>query len=203
MSASTRLPRVAPAACLVMSALLACDRASEPQATPTPSTGTVIDHTPAAAANPSEPPLTGFDKTFATSAAQGGLFEIEAGKLGRDKASDPAVKDFARRLVEDHRAAKDKLLRIAARHNLTLPGTLPAATQKELDTLARLSGAGFDRQFMQEVGLKDHESDIALFEQAAKEAASDNLREFAKSTLPALRDHLSTATRLPASSGKS
>src|SRR2546423_400842 len=81
-------------------------------------------------------------------------------------------------------ATNDKLKSIASSHTETLPTSLPADMQKELDKLSKLSGAAFDKEFIQMVGMKDHKTDIALFEKASKEAKSDDLREFAKSTLP-------------------
>jgi putative membrane protein len=152
--------------------------------------------TPAPVA-PSLAPLSAFDKSFATKALEGGLFEVEVGKLARDQASDPAVKAFAQKLVEDHSAANDKLRQIATSHDFGLPATLPADKQKELDRLAKLSGAAFDKEFVQLAGLKDHKADIALFEKASREASSDDLREFAKAALPTLQQHLSSAGKLP------
>ncbi len=159
--------------------------------------GAIVANAPTAALAPAGTPLTGFDKTFVTSAAEGGMFDVEVAKLAQDKASDPAVKDFARKLVDDHSAANDKLRQLATSHDLALPGTLPADKRKELDKLAKLSGAAFDRQFIQRVGLKDHRSDIALFEKASRDAKSDDLRAFAKASLPTLHEHLSAAQKLP------
>src|SRR5438105_5887 len=163
------------------------------------SPGAMVATNPTASVNPSAgaTPLAGFDKTFVTKAAEGGMFEVEVGKLAKDKASDQAVKDFGQKLVDDHGAANDKLKSIASSHNETLPTSLPPDMQKALDKLSKLSGAAFDKEFIQMVGMKDHKTDIALFEKASKEAKSDDLREFAKNTLPTLHQHLSTATKLP------
>lgn len=164
------------------------------------SPGSMVTNSPTAAVSPSGggAPLSGFDKTFVTKAAEGGMFEVEVGKLARDKGTDQAVKDFGQKLVDDHGAANDKLKSIASNHNETLPSSLPPDKQKELDRLSKLSGAAFDRELIQSVGLKDHKTDIALFEKASRDAKSDDLRDFAKSTLPTLHQHLSTATKLPA-----
>ena len=161
------------------------------------SPGAMVANSPTAAVNPSGTPLTGFDKTFATNAVEGGMFEVEVGKLAKDKASDPAVKDFGQKLVDDHSAANDKLRQIATSHNLALPASLPADKQKELDKLAKLSGKAFDKEFVQMVGMKDHQHDIAQFEKASREAKADDLRAFAKDALPTLHQHLSTASKLP------
>ena len=198
-------------------ALTACQRNAETSTAPPVSTDTMASSTPPAntaapgamvannppaavtpaAVIPSPAPLSAFDKSFATTALEDGLFEVEVSKLARDQASDPTVKAFAQKLIEDHGAANDKLRQIATSHDFGLPATLPADKQKELDKLAKLSGAAFDREFVQLVGLEDHKADIALFEKASREANSDDLREFAKGALPTLQQHLSSAGKLP------
>ena len=155
----------------------------------------LIANSPTAAINPAAP-LSGPDEAFAVKAIEAGLFDAEAGKLALDKASDPALKDFARKLVEQHSAANDRLRRIATRHNLALPASLPDDKRKQLDDLARLSGAAFEREFVRLVGLQDHAAEIALFEKASREAVSLELREFASAALPTLHEHQAAAGKL-------
>jgi putative membrane protein len=146
--------------------------------------------------------LPAADQQFVAKAAQGGQFEVEIAKLAADKASDPQVKSFAQMLVDDHTAANDKLRQIASSHNVPLPAALPADKKKEIDQLGKLSGADFDRQFVKTVGIKDHHHDIDEFEKAAKSAKSDDVRDFAQSTLPTLKKHLAAAEKLPMGGGK-
>jgi len=47
-------------------------------------------------------------------------------------------------------------------------------------------------------GIKDHRHDIDEFEQASKNAKSDDVKNFAQSTLPTLKKHLDAAEKLPA-----
>ena len=133
-------------------------------------------------------------------AAEDGMFEVEIAKVAATKATDPAVKSFAQRLVDDHTAANDKLRQIAASHNITLPASMPASKQKDIDRLNKLSGAQFDREFIQMVGIKDHKTDIDMFEKISKDAKASDLRDFAQSTLPTLREHLAQAQKLPGKS---
>jgi len=48
--------------------------------------------------------------------------EINAGKLAQQKANDPAVKDFAKMLVDDHTKADQQVTDVAKRANVTLGG---------------------------------------------------------------------------------
>jgi putative membrane protein len=143
-------------------------------------------------------PLTNAEQEFVTKAAEGGMFEVEIGKMAAAKAVDPAVKSFGQMLADDHGAANDKLKQIASAHNVPLPAALPSDKKKELDELSKLSGKDFDKQFVKTVGIKDHHHDIAEFEKAARMARSDDVKSFAQSSLPTLQKHLAAAEKLPA-----
>src|SRR4051794_35823757 len=49
------------------------------------------------------------DKTFVKKAAQGGLAEVELGRLATERAASPDVKKFGQRMVDDHSKANDQL----------------------------------------------------------------------------------------------
>jgi len=142
-------------------------------------------------------PLAPADQQFVTKAAEGGMFEVEIGKLAADKAADASVKSFAQMLVDDHSAANDKLRQIASGHNVALPASISDDQKKELDQLSKLSGAQFDKQFVKMVGIKDHHHDIAEFERASKSAQSPDVKDFAVNALPTLKKHLAAAEKLP------
>jgi len=169
--------------------------------TTTPSA--MVGANPPGAVAPSTTPntaLSASETSFVNHAAEDGMFEVEIAKVAATKATDPAVKSFAQRLVDDHTAANDKLRQIAASHNITLPASMPASKQKDIDRLNKLSGAQFDREFIQMVGIKDHKTDIDMFEKISKDAKASDLRDFAQSTLPTLREHLAQAQKLPGKS---
>ena len=86
-------------------------------------------------------------------------------------------------------------------HDLALPASLPDAKKTELEQLAKLSGPEFDRQYVKLVGVQGHHKDIAEFEKASQAAGSPDVREFAQSTLPALKKHLAAAQKLPGAKG--
>lgn len=45
------------------------------------------------------------DRTFMNKAAQGGMAEVELGRLAEQNAQSQDVKDFGKRMIEDHRKA--------------------------------------------------------------------------------------------------
>jgi putative membrane protein len=133
--------------------------------------------------------LSGTDTSFIKSAAQGGMEEVELGKLAAEKASNPDVKSFGQRMVDDHSKANDQLKQLAAQKGVTLSATLSPTKKGEVNKLSKLSGAAFDRTYVSMM-VKDHKKDVAEFEKTSKNAKDADLKGWAAATLPTLQDHL-------------
>src|SRR5437763_31745 len=110
--------------------------------------------------------MTGADSTFMTKATQGGMAEVELGKLAESHAASDKVKEFGRRMVTDHSKANDELKDIASRKGVTLPTSLNAKDQATMDRLSKLNGAAFDRAYMTDM-VKDHRMDVSEFKKEA------------------------------------
>ncbi len=134
----------------------------------------------------------GADNTFVTKAAQGGMAEVELGKLAQQRASNEAVKDFGKRMETDHSKANEQLKTIAVNKGITVPTTLNAKDQATMDKLSKLNGAAFDRAYMEDM-VKDHRMDIAEFQKEANSGDDRDVKAFASTTLPTLQDHLKVA----------
>jgi putative membrane protein len=130
------------------------------------------------------------DSRFIEQAAKGGHNEVEFGRMGVEKATNPEVKAFAQRLVDDHTKANQELMELAKQKNVTLPTTYPKDTA--LDHLSKLSGAAFDKEFVR-MAIADHQKDIALFERQATSGTDPDVKAWANKTLPTLRAHLDQA----------
>ena len=191
-------------------ALVACDRGDRSEtarvarsvpAAPDPDMTIARNPTGSAGVAP-HIPLPTADTEFVSRAAEDGLFDAEAARLAAEKASDPALRDFAQMLVEDRTVANDRLRQLATAHNLALEASLPDERKAEIDRLARLSGAEFDRVFVEQIGVRDLHRAILDFDRASHEARSDEVRSFARSTLPTLHKHLAAAGTLPNDKGK-
>src|SRR5436309_1341649 len=89
--------------------------------------------------------VSGADARFLQKAAADGLAEVELGQIGTDKAMRDEVKQFATRMVADHRKANEDLMELAASKGVQLPTEVDAKHRKVLDKLRGLSGPDFDR----------------------------------------------------------
>jgi len=137
----------------------------------------------------------GGDEDFVKKAAVAGMTEVQASKLAVEKSTDPLVKRFAQRMIEDHTKAGEGLKAAAAREGLSVPSDMDAAHEQVVDKLKGLSGAEFDKAYKAQM-LKDHEEAVALFQGEAKEAAQSPVDKFAAETLPTLQMHLKMAREL-------
>ena len=129
---------------------------------------------------------------FAKKAAVGGMAEVELGKVASEKASNPRVKEFGEKMVADHTKANAALKAAASKEGITLPTSIDAHEQHEMNEIKNLSGADFDKKYMAEM-VEDHKKDVREFEEAAKKDPNSEVGRFAQQTLPTLREHLQMA----------
>jgi putative membrane protein len=129
---------------------------------------------------------------FATNAAQGGMAEVELGRLATQRGGDAAVREFGARMIADHSRANAELKSIAAEKGIQLPGEVNSEQKSEMEKLSKMSGAEFDKEYMSAM-LEDHETDVKDFETQAKDGNVPEIKAFAGKTLPTLQQHLQMA----------
>jgi putative membrane protein len=132
------------------------------------------------------------DQTFVMDVAKGGTAEVELGKLAQDKAASPEVKNFAKRMVDDHTKANDELQTLAKNKNISLPTDLDAKDKALRDRLSKLSGAAFDRAYMNAM-VSDHRKVVAEFKRESTAGKDPEVKAFASKTLPTIEEHLKLA----------
>jgi len=137
--------------------------------------------------------LTSNDRKFMEKAASGGMAEVKLGQLAMDKATSPTVKEFAKRMVDDHGKANDELKEIATKKNFPMPTDLTTKDKATYDKLAKLTGDSFDKAYMDAM-VKDHDTDVKEFQHEAKLTGADpDLKAFAEKTVKVLEEHKSMA----------
>ena len=137
-------------------------------------------------------PLNDEVAKFAVKAADGGMMEVELGKMAEEKGTSKGVKDFGAMMVKDHTKANDELKGLAASKNITLPAAVGDDMQKHIDDLSKKTGKDFDKDYI-DMMVSDHKEDIDLFEDAAKNSKDSAFKKFAVKTLPTLYKHLGAA----------
>jgi putative membrane protein len=108
------------------------------------------------------------------------------------KSGSDQVKQFGTRMVDDHSKANDDLKQVASSKGIPLPSALDSEHKSKMAKLEKLSGAQFDRAYMDDM-VSDHKKDVAEFEKQAKSGNDADIKGFASKTLPTLQQHLSLA----------
>lgn len=127
--------------------------------------------------------------------------EVEIGTMAQTKATDPQVRQFARRLVTEHRALKTEVTAAAQRLNIT-----PAMPSDDEDLVedhqegmrdlnAKARGREFDEDFLEhQIGM--HKKVLDEIEDALGRNRNPELRSLLEQARTGIRGHLTTAEEL-------
>ena len=132
---------------------------------------------------------------FMTEAAQGGMAEVELGRLAQKQAQNAEVKSFAQKMIQDHSNANTELKQLAAKKSVTLPTDVGAMHKATMDKLSKLSGAEFDKAYI-EGQVTDHLRSVALFQNQADNGPDAESKLLAAKNLPNLKMHLEMAQKI-------
>lgn len=134
------------------------------------------------------------DRRFLTDAIKGDNSEIVLGRLAMQRGNSNGVRDFGHALVRDHKKAKIAADPVAKELGLQPSREITPEAEKERKKLLGLSGADFDKEFVDYM-VKDHKDDIKEFREQA-EKGDDTTSNLARNTIPGLKKHLQIAERL-------
>lgn len=142
------------------------------------------------------------DKDFITETGKAGKAEVEVAQDAIQHATNPDVKAFAQKLVDDHTKANNDLAQLAASKGVTLPSEIEGKMKEAKERLMKLTGKNFDQAFVKQMA-DDHTHLIKEFEETSKRTDIDaDLKKWIDNSLPVLRDHLAKAKSLQSAVGK-
>jgi len=134
---------------------------------------------------------TAFIRTAVSDAAT----EIRAGELALDRAESSEVRDFAERLIREHRSIRDDATEVAADFDVDAPQEPRDEDEVALiDDLDEMNGDDFDETYIRAFVL-DQRVTIADYESASANM-DDGVADFANRHLDTLRDQLEDAEEL-------
>lgn len=133
---------------------------------------------------------------FVDNAAEGGITEVEAGKLALEKSSSADVKTFAKHMIADHTQANQELVALAKKLDIEVPDDA-ALTDKAKKAILELRDESFDQAYANNQ-VAAHEKTVDLFKKEAVSSDNAELKAFAIKTLPTLEVHLKMAKELQA-----
>jgi putative membrane protein len=128
--------------------------------------------------------------------AHANLAEIETGKLAMDKATDPKLKEFAKMMVDDHTKALGDVQQLAQSKNVTLPTDPDVKHKAAMTKLKVMSGGMFDKSYIKNAGVGDHQSTEKLLKKTQASAKDADVKALATKMLPVVQAHLKHAQDL-------
>lgn len=140
------------------------------------------------------------DPLFVQSAAQSNIYEIGASRLAVESAQSQEVKDFAQKIIDDHTKSTAQLIQVTQDLGIRPTADNTDAQQLMLNYLGTLEGAEFETAYLEQQVVA-HEAAVGLFEIALATVQEQQLKAFAKQTLPVLEEHLQMAQELMQASG--
>lgn len=141
------------------------------------------------------------DTKYLEKTAQGTMAEVKMGEMAQKQASDERVKQFGKRMVDDHGKDLQNVRDLASQKHVTLPDAPNKEQSKEADKLAKLSGAAFDKEYVK-YEAKDHKDDVKENARTMKSAADPDVKKFASAEYQTVSAHKKTIDELNAQLGK-
>lgn len=143
--------------------------------------------------------MTSTTQGFVTAAATSDMYEVAAGKIALQRASSPAVKAFAQKMIDAHTETTTKLKGILSANNIkvTPPASVDNRRQGMLDNLRGASKADFDNRYITQQVAAHKEAGI-LMRGYAKDGDSAAIKAFASETSHHVAEHLAMAEKLDA-----
>lgn len=143
------------------------------------------------------PALQQVSAQFVNFAAASDRFEIDSSRLAERAAASPAVKGFARMMIDGHLASTRKLKAIVAEQALPHPldPGLKGEQQAVIDELREKRGADFDEAYL-EAQVTAHQKTLASLKEYSGTADNAALKAFADELIPTVAAHLDAARKL-------
>lgn len=132
------------------------------------------------------------DQDFVAAAAVANRFEIQSAELALARAGDAKLKEFARMMLTDHKAALQELEAAAKEAGVAMP-TEPALDQSHATKIAALESrkdsTNFDQAYRTDQ-MHAHQQAVTLLEMYQRTGTKNSLRVWATKTLPVVKKHL-------------
>jgi putative membrane protein len=123
--------------------------------------------------------------------------EIQLARMATKKASSPAVKQLAQKLVAEHTKNRQEVMALAKKMNVSLTpqsggSVTPVDSAAVPSDLRTASGAQFDKAFVEQQ-ISDHESNIQKIQSQMLPSVQDaQLKTYLQKTVSGMKGHLSS-----------
>jgi putative membrane protein len=149
----------------------------------------------AADVKPKDLPEPKTDSEFLVQAVTMSNADMRLSEQASRNASDPKVKEFADRMVKEHKQLDERLAEQGRNLKVAVLAGNEEETKAKLDQLGKLKGADYDRAYVQMM-VEDHERAAQLFDGYSKNAKDPGLKTFSTDATKSIKEHLDEARKL-------
>jgi putative membrane protein len=142
------------------------------------------------------------DTSFVRELRTNNLLEIRMGSVAARRSTNPAVKQFAQRMVTDHTTMGNEWTSLASRLGLGTTSALDVNQQQVVSQLSSVPAAQFDQQYMSDA-VQMHQNVIGLLQSRGASAQNVDVRQLAAKGLPIIEQHLTMAQQVASQIGAS
>jgi putative membrane protein len=129
------------------------------------------------------------DKIFVKKAIQGSIAEVQLGELTLQKSNNDQVKQFARKMIDDHTKLNEQMRPVAQQLGVEISTEVSKKDKSVMSKMQALSGAADDQAYIKEM-VKDHKQDLSEF---LMEASNGHVRDAATQGSKIISEHLQMA----------
>lgn len=136
------------------------------------------------------------DRNALIEMAQANMAEIATGKLALAKASNPEIKAYAQRMVDEHGKTLAEVQALAQAKGVELPKELNVKFKAKGAMLEALTGDIFDRTYMKQSGRRDHRVTHEQLRDNMDKIKDPDIKALAMKMRPIVEQHLLAADEL-------
>ncbi len=135
------------------------------------------------------------DKIFVKKAMQGSIAEVQLGQLTLQKSNNDQVKQFARKMIDDHTKLNEQMRPVALQLRVEIPTDVSKKDKSLMSKMQGLSGPAYDQAYIKDM-VKDHKQDLSDFHMEASNGHDPNVKDAAMQGSKTIAEHLQMAQQL-------
>jgi putative membrane protein len=135
------------------------------------------------------------DRMFVSKAMQGSMAEVQLGQMTLQKSSNPQVKEFAQRMIDDHTKLNEQMKPVAQQLGVAPPSQISKGDRKTMAKLQALSGPAYDQAYIKDM-VKDHKQDLNDFQMEASSGQDQTAKDAASQGSKVIAQHLQMAQQM-------
>jgi len=120
---------------------------------------------------------------------------VQLGELTLQKSTNDQVKQFARKMIDDHTKLNEQMRPVAQQLGVEIPSEVSKKDKSLMSKMQALSGPAYDEAYIKDM-VKDHKQDLSEFHMEASNGHDASVRDAATQGSKTISEHLQMAEQL-------